>query len=153
MPNELKGNPLLRGVSRSDGVCINHRNIYHYNPKLNKRARQLRNNSTLSEVLLWNELKNGKMKGKDFHRQKPIMNYIVDFFCHELALAIEIDGNSHDKENVYEKDRERQREIERLGIQFLCFNDLDLKINMIGVLSVIEQWVEEHTPDPSQEGN
>ena len=77
----------------------------------------------------------------------------VDFFCHELALAIEIDGNSHNRENAYEKDIERQREIERLGIQFLRFNDLDVKRNMIGVLSVIEQWIEEHTPDPSQEGN
>jgi very-short-patch-repair endonuclease len=85
---------------------MNHRNIYHYNPKLKKRARQLRNNSTLSEVLLWNELKSGKMKGKDFHRQKPILNFIVDFFCPELELVIEIDGNSHDKENSYEKDRE-----------------------------------------------
>ena len=129
------------------------RNIYPYNPKLKERARQLRNNSTLSEVLLWNELKNGKMKGKDFHRQKPIMNFIADFFCPELALVIEIDGNSHDKENAYEKDRERQREIEGLGIQFLRFNDLDVKRNMTGVLSVIEQWIEEHTPDPSQEGN
>ena len=93
------------------------------------------------------------MKGKDFHRQKPIMNYIVDFFCPELALAIEIDGNSHDSENAYEKDRERQRKIEGLGIQFLRFNDLDVKRNMPGVLSVIEQWIEGHTPDPSQEGN
>jgi len=73
------------------------RKIYHYNPKLKERARQLRNNSTLSAILLWNELKNGKMKGKDFHRQKPILNYIVDFFCPELALAIEIDGNRHEK--------------------------------------------------------
>ena len=93
------------------------------------------------------------MKGKDFHRQKPISNFIVDFFCPELGLAIEIDGNSHDKENAYEKDRERQREIEGLGIQFLRFNDLEVKRNMPGVLGVIEQWIEGHTPDPSQEGN
>jgi len=53
------------------------RKIYHYNPKLKEHARQLRNKSTLSEVLLWNELKNGKMKGKDFHRQTPILNFIV----------------------------------------------------------------------------
>jgi very-short-patch-repair endonuclease len=89
------------------GCVIKPRNIYHYNPKLKERARHLRNNSTLSEVLLWNELKNGKMKGKDFHRQKPIINFIADFFCPELKLVIEIDGNSHDKENAYDKDRER----------------------------------------------
>jgi very-short-patch-repair endonuclease len=127
----------LRGVSRSDGVCMKQKEIYHYNPKLKERARQLRNNSTLSEVLLWNELKNAKMKDKDFHRQKPIENFIVDFFCPELALAIEIDGTSHDSENAYEEDRERQREIERLGIQFLRFNDFDVKKNMTGVLSVL----------------
>jgi very-short-patch-repair endonuclease len=68
-------------------------------------------------------------------------------------LAIEIDGNSHDSKNAYQKDAERQREIEGLGIQFLRFNDLDVKRNMPGVLSVIVQWIEEHTPDPSQEGN
>ena len=78
---------------------------------------------------------------------------MVDFFCPELELVIEIDGNSHDSENAYEKDTERQREIEELGIQFLRFNDLDVKRNMPGVLSVIEQWIEEHTPDPSREGN
>ena len=56
------------------------RQIIPYNPKLKEIARQLRNNSTLSEVLLWLELKGKKMRGYDFHRQKPIDNYIVDFF-------------------------------------------------------------------------
>jgi len=65
---------------------MKHRKIHHYNPKLKERARQLRNNSTLSEILLWNELKNEKMKGKGFHRQKPVMNFIVDFFCPELLI-------------------------------------------------------------------
>jgi len=64
---------------------------------------------------------------------------VADFFCPALAVAIEINGNSHDRENAYEKDRDYQREIEKLGIQFLRFNDLDVKRNMPGVLSVIEQ--------------
>ena len=55
----------------------------------------LRKNSTLSEVLLWNELKGKKLMGIDFHRQKPIGNYIVDFFSPELRLVIEIDGITH----------------------------------------------------------
>jgi very-short-patch-repair endonuclease len=127
-------------------VCMRHRKNHPYNPALKERARGLRNNSTLSEVLLWNELKNGKMKGKDFHRQKPIMDYIVDFFCPELGMAIEIDGGSHDNENACRNDRERQKKIEELEIQFLRFNDLDVKRNMTGVLKVIEQWIDEHTP-------
>ena len=125
---------------------MRHRKNYPYNPAFKERARELRNNSTLSEVLLWNELKNGKMKGKDFHRQKPIMDYIVDFFCPELGMAIEIDGGSHDNENACRNDRERQKKIEELEIQFLRFNDVDVKRNMAGVLKVIEQWIGEHTP-------
>jgi len=62
---------------------------------LKEPARELRKNSTLSEVLLWRYLKGRQMLGHDFDRQKPIGNFIVDFFCNELMLAIEIDGDSH----------------------------------------------------------
>jgi very-short-patch-repair endonuclease len=58
-------------------------------------ARELRRNMTLSEVLLWKELKNKSVLGYDFDRQRPIGNFIVDFYCKELALAIEIDGDTH----------------------------------------------------------
>ncbi len=75
----------------------------YYNPKVKKLARELRNDSTLSEVLLWNQLKARKMRGYQFMRQKPIGEYIVDFFCSKLKLVIEIDGESHvDK---YEQDK------------------------------------------------
>ncbi|HBO84976.1 MAG: DNA methylase [Deltaproteobacteria bacterium GWC2_42_11] len=132
---------------------MQYRKIYPYNPKLKELARQLRNHSTFSEVLLWNQLKNKRIMGYDFHRQKPILNYILDFFCHELELAIEIDGCSHDFEEAYKKDKSRQEEIERLGIVFLRFDDLQVKKNMAGVLQTIEGWIKEHTPNPSQEGN
>ena len=65
-------------------------------------------------------------------RSDGVCRGIVDFFCPELKLVIEIDGDSHDSENPYEKDTERQRGIEGLGIQFLRFNDLDVKRNMTG---------------------
>lgn len=120
------------------------RQIIPYNPKLKEIARQLRNNSTLSEVLLWLELKGKKMNGYDFHRQKPIDNYIVDFFCHELMLAIEIDGISHTWEEVAVNDKIRQRQIENLGIRFLRFDDNDIKQNMSFVLNTIHDWIEEH---------
>ena len=66
-----------------------------YNPKLKHLARKLRKNSTLSEVLLWNELKGKKLMGIDFHRQKPIGTFILDFFSPDLMLVIEIDGITH----------------------------------------------------------
>ncbi len=111
----------------------------YYNAKLKKLAREHRNNTTLSEVLLWNQLKARKMRGYQFMRQKPIGEYIVDFFCSKLKLVIEIDGESHiDK---YEQDKIRQQNLERLGLNFLRFSDLDVKTNLNGVLQIIENWI------------
>ncbi len=75
----------------------------YYNPKLKQLARNLRNHSTLSEVLLWNQLKRRQMMGYQFYRQRPIGNYIVDFFCPKLNLVIEIDGESHLDKNERDK--------------------------------------------------
>ncbi len=112
--------------------------IITYNPKLKEYARQLRNNSTLSEVLLWQKIKN-KALGVQFHRQVPLKEYIVDFYCHELMLAIEIDGDSHLYK--YNYDKKRQGELENLGITFLRFSDFDVKQNMFSVALTLEQVV------------
>ncbi len=69
--------------------------IIPYNPKLKELARKLRQRMTFSEVKLWNELKNEKMMCYDFDRQHSVWNYIVDFYCKDLFLAIEIDGITH----------------------------------------------------------
>ena len=97
---------------------------------------------TLAEVLLWNELKRKQMLGYDFHRQKPIDAYVVDFFCPRLSLAIEIDGASHDGRES--DDRKRQMEIERYGISFLRFSDREVKQNLGGVLECIREWITVH---------
>lgn len=138
------------------------RKILPYNPKLKELAKKLRKDMTLSEVLLWNEIKQNKMFRFDFDRQRPIDEYIVDFYCKDLMLAIEIDGCSHEAEEIYKKDISRQDRLESLGVRFLRFNDLDIKKNLNGVLGRIESWIKEHqndlvgripTPNPSQEGN
>lgn len=110
-----------------------------YNPKLKSLSRQLRNNSTLSEVLLWNQLKSRKVKGYQFSRQKPIDEYIVDFYCSKLKLIIEIDGESHSEKA--EVDLKRQQRLESIGLSVLRFYDLDVKKNIDGVVSVIEKWI------------
>ena len=120
--------------------------IITYNPKLKEYARQLRNNSTLSEVLLWQKIKN-KALGVQFHRQVPLKEYIVDFYCHELMLAIEIDGDSHLYK--YNYDKKRQGELENLGITFLRFSDFDVKQNMFSVALTLEQVVLEMSSRPS----
>ncbi len=112
--------------------------IIPYNPKLKALARQLRKNSTLSEVLLWQKIKQ-KGFGVQFHRQVPLLEYIVDFYCHELKLVVEIDGNSHDFKDDY--DAKRQKELEAQGIIFLRFLDTDVKRNMFSVLIVVEDTV------------
>ena len=88
------------------------RKIIPYDPKLKELARQLRNDSTKTEIFLWLKLKGKQMYGYDFHRQKPIDHYILDFFCYELMLGIEVDGYSHEFLEVYNKDtvKEKRRE-------------------------------------------
>lgn len=66
-----------------------------YNPRLKQAARTLRKNMTLTEILLWQQIKGKQLLGYDFHRQKPIDEYVVDFYCPRLKLVLEIDGDSH----------------------------------------------------------
>ncbi len=127
--------------------------IIPYQPYLRNFARQLRKNSTLSEVLLWQKIKQRSF-GVQFHRQVPMLNYIVDFYCHELKLAIEIDGNSHNFK--YFEDKHRQNRLERYGVHFLRFSDEEVKKDMFSVeMSIREKIIELgelHPPNPPSRG-
>ncbi len=103
----------------------------------------LRKQGIYSEVLLWKELK-GKKIGFDFHRQKPIDEYIVDFYSSKLCLAIEIDGNSHDEKENY--DERRQKRPEELGVTVLRFKDYEVVKDVKLVIQNILLWIKEHTP-------
>ena len=115
------------------------------NKNLKERARELRKNSTLSEVLLWNMLKNKQMFGLDFDRQKIIGNYIVDFYCSELKPVLEIDGNSHN--NKYEYDLVRHNYLTNLGLHVIHIEDLDIKNKLNDVLYDLETVIRNHYPD------
>jgi very-short-patch-repair endonuclease len=132
------------------------RKIIPYNPKLKELARQLRNDSTKTEIFLWLKLKEKQMYGYDFHRQKPIDTYILDFFCYELMLGIEVDGYSHQFLEVYNKDRIKEKRMNDFGITVLRFSDDEVLNEMENVLRAIEFYIfeyEKHTPNPSQEGS
>ena len=116
--------------------------IIKYNQHLKPFARKLRRGNILTEALLWDQLKNKQLFGYKFLRQKPIDNFIVDFYCKELMLAIEIDGSSHNQK--MEQDLERQMKIENLGIKFLRFQDKDIRFNMNDVLLTIEGCINRH---------
>ncbi|RDV14850.1 endonuclease domain-containing protein [Pontibacter diazotrophicus] len=113
--------------------------IIPYRQDLKLKARELRKNSTLSEVLLWQEIKDKKLLGFQFHRQVPLLDYIVDFYCHELQLAIEIDGDSHENKGSY--DKKRQKELEAYGVCVVRFDDLDVKKMIRYVLNEIAHYI------------
>src|SRR3989344_1007744 len=107
----------------------------YYQNRLTPFARTLRRDGNLSEVLLWNELKGGKL-GCRFLRQRPIGRYVVDFFCHALRLVIEIDGEtSHDSKT--EKDEARQKALESLGLKVVRFKDTEVRYHLASVVEHI----------------
>jgi very-short-patch-repair endonuclease len=118
--------------------------IIPYNPKLKELARKLRKNMTFSEVLIWSQLKQKKMLGYDFDRQRPINDYIVDFYCRDLMLAIEIDGATHEFEEVWKRDTQRQERLESLGVRFLRFRDDQVKRDLESVMMSIQRWIEDN---------
>jgi len=99
-----------------------------YNPNLKEKARNLRKAGNLAEVLLWNRLKNKQMAGCDFTRQQIIGNYIVDFYCPKLRLAIEVDGISHNFKGKY--DEERDKYLKACGVEVLHISDTDVKTRL-----------------------
>ena len=109
-----------------------------YNSKLKQLARKLRKDMTYGEVLLWNELKEDKLWGFDFDRQRCIDDYIVDFYCKELLVAIEVDGMYHNNEDAALKDDIRQNKLESFGITFIRFSEAEIKTDMINVIRSIE---------------
>jgi very-short-patch-repair endonuclease len=112
--------------------------IIPYNKNLKALARKLRKDMTFGEVLLWNELKEDKLWGFDFDRQRCIDNYIVDFYCKDLMLAIEVDGMSHNHEEAFIKDKIRQNTLEALGVKFIRFSESEMKTDMQNVIRGIE---------------
>lgn len=121
-------------------IYVMRNKVIPYNPILKELARMLRKQGILSEVLLWQAVK-GKTLGVEFHRQVPMLDYIVDFYCHELMLVIEIDGITHIFDGADEHDAHRQSRIEAYGVQFLRFNDNEIKKDMPGVIRIIENTI------------
>lgn len=121
-----------------------------YNPKLKELAKKLRNDSTRAEIKLWKELQNKQIYGYKFTRQKPIGNFIADFFSNKLKLVIEVDGYSHNFEEVLDKDEVKNQYLTSLGITVLRFDDEEVIKDMNNVLREIEGYVlnfeKLHTP-------
>jgi very-short-patch-repair endonuclease/restriction endonuclease S subunit len=127
---DISGNlnsPPLEGCPKGGVVKKRHTQNYMslpYNLQLKERAKALRKAGMLHEVLVWNLLKKGGIEGLDFDRQKIIGNYIVDFFCAEKNVVIEIDGSSHDDKGEY--DAQRDEFLKSLGLEVIHIQAKDV---------------------------
>lgn len=109
------------------------------NPQLKQRAKELRKQGVISEVLFWNEVKRKKILDLDFDRQKIIGNYIVDFYIKKLGIVIEIDGVSHNEK--LEEDEIRDSYLKSLGLTVIRYSDLDVKYNLDNVIRDLKNHI------------
>jgi len=124
--------------------------FHPYRPDLKLRARELRRNITAPEKKLWYEfLRNAP---KRFTRQKPLGNFIADFYCASCQLVIEVDGDSHFEPNATRRDRARTAALELDGVRVVRFTNLEVMRNFDGVRERILKALEEapaKSPRPS----
>lgn len=114
----------------------------YYNKNLKEFARQNRNKPTYAEKWLWNMFKK-KNLGYDFHRQKPLGNYIADFYCYELKLVIEVDGITHEKPEVLENDKRKDAYFKSIGLRVLRFTDEEVVGGSVIVEKKIKDYIRE----------
>lgn len=130
----FENSPPDKGGVRGGLEKVNVMRYITYNTNLVKFARQNRKDSPHPEIKIWDRILKNKSTGYKFTRQKPIQNFIADFYCSKLRLAIEIDGDTHyvtDKNQVY--DAKRTEVLNNLGIKVLRYTNLDVTRNIEGV--------------------
>ena len=118
------------------------------------RARKLRRESTPAEKLLWKVLRGRNIEGYKFRRQHAIAGYVVDFYCDYGNLAIELDGDIHEVEQIKKNDREREEKITNMGITVIRFKNEDVFGDLENVVDKILSHLKKQLPhpDPLPEG-
>ncbi|RLL48767.1 endonuclease domain-containing protein [Acinetobacter cumulans] len=117
-----------------------------YNKNLKQVSRDLRNNMTEAEKLLWSRLRNKQILGLQFYRQKPILNYIVDFYCPAANLVVECDGSQHYTDEGLEADRVRDEALAQLGLKVLRFYNGQVLGEIAGVEEAIYHYCFKESP-------
>jgi very-short-patch-repair endonuclease len=105
---------------------------------LRDKRKRLRNNPTQAEVFLWGYLKNSQLEGRKFRRQSSIKNFIVDFYCPEEKLVVELDGDFHFDEKATKDDERRSKTLETEGLKVIRFENQEVLLNLEKVLSEIK---------------
>ena len=114
-----------------------------YNPKLKTKARSLRTGLTDAEQRLWPRLRRKQILGVQFYRQKPIGNYIVDFYAPAVRLVVEVDGSQHVEPAQTIYDKRRSEYLEKLGLKVLRFDDRQVLLELDAVAQEIYRAVNE----------
>lgn len=114
--------------------------MINYNRKMKQRAQEMRKNATQQENKLWYDF----LRGYEYHftRQKPIDNYIVDFYCHSKKLIIEIDGNQHYTQDGLEYDYVRTKVMESLGLHVMRFTNKEIDTEFHKVCKTIQEHID-----------
>jgi len=114
-----------------------------YSPKLKDNSRSLRTNMTDAEQALWHCIRRKQIQGVQFYRQKPLFEFVVDFYCPVAKLVIELDGSQHLVEEHQAKDQERDSALARLGLRVLRFDNRQVLLETDAVLEVIDEIVKD----------
>ena len=122
-----------------------------YNKYLKLPSRDLRNNMTDAEQMLWQRLRRKQILGLQFYRQKPILNFIVDFYCSAAKLVIECDGGQHYTEDGLKADQIRDQALSELGLVVLRFSNRQILIETDAVVDQIYWIAKQRLETPSCE--
>ncbi|MFC1945938.1 endonuclease domain-containing protein [Chloroflexota bacterium] len=123
-----------------------------YNKNLKQISRQLRQNMTMAERHLWSKVRMKQLKGHQFYRQKPVGDYIVDFYCPGAKLVVEVDGGQHFAGEMVGNDRVRDEHMRSLGLRVLRFTNTEVLANIDGVVESIEEEIPGGIPLNPREG-
>lgn len=126
----MKKNPLLSDNMWKDASWI-----------IFSNAKKLRDNPTQAEEVMWLSLRNNQLDGYKFRRQHPLLIYVVDFYCHELKLVIEIDGEYHQTPEQIKLDKERTENIEFQGLRVIRFTNEEVELDILVVLNKIKEYI------------
>jgi very-short-patch-repair endonuclease len=126
--------------------------LYYGNRELVKKARELRGNMTLAEIILWSRIRSKKIDGFKFRRQQPIFDYVVDFYCDELRLIIEVDGEIHSLQDEVEFDVKRDKLLNINGYHILRLNNLEIQTDINSAIIKIKSFISTIL-SPIQESN
>ena len=117
--------------------------FYHYGAKPGtfEKAKDLRQEQTQTEIILWSKLRNRQFEGLKFRRQHPVGQFVVDFYCHEKRLVVEVDGGIHEKEDVKERDENREFELKNFGLRIIRIKNEEIEQNIEKVLEKLKTLI------------